>query len=125
MFKNRAIEILKNKYGVIGAILVSLLFFVLLYKYKLYIDGDAIADLVFAYKMNKSVKPIPDDVYFTTTLPIIFGNTGIEAILFMFKMSFFNTFFVARIVEMLIYCVLIDRILRKIDLGKKWIIGEY
>ncbi|GFH91735.1 hypothetical protein IMSAGC002_02994 [Lachnospiraceae bacterium] len=26
MFKNRAIEILKNKYGVIGAILVSLLF---------------------------------------------------------------------------------------------------
>ncbi len=94
----------------------------MLYKYKLYIDGDAIADLVFAYKMNKSVKPIPDDVYFTTTLPIIFGNTGIEAILFMFKMSFFNTFFVARIVEMLIYCVLIDRILRKIDLGKKWII---
>lgn len=108
-----------NKIDIVCAVLINVVFFVILFYYRESIDGDMIGDLVIAHKAAATGKMFPNNFFYSTTLPVLFGNIGIEEILAHFGMGFYNTFFVARISEMVIYSLLICWILKLIGLGKR------
>ena len=115
----RVLSKIKDKADLICAGLSNMLFLTILFQYKSNLHGDMIGDLIIAFKAAQSWNPFPTNVYYSTTLPVLLGNIGIEEVIAHLGLSFQNTFFLTRIIELMIFFLLIWWILKIVYLEEK------